>query len=434
MIAVALVDLRRTFGLDFTTASWLIGSYYLASAVGQPVLGRVGDVLGRRRVFLAGLGVVAVASIAAPLAPTFGWLVAARVLQALGTSALFPSGVGIVRATFGPGQARALGVLSVFASVSAGVGPTLGGYLVGWSGWPAIFLVNLPIVAVSAVLAWRSLPRDHGEPGAWARLDQTGAVLFSGGLLGGLWFLMSLSGRPAWAGLAAAVVLGTLFVHRELRMTGPQQAGEPVRPLAPEPFMGVRALGANRRLVAVYGGNAVVNVVFYAVFFGVPSYLQQADGRSPEQAGVIMLPLAALGVLSTPVLARVIERWGARPVLVGGGAALVLACVGLLFVTPSWSGWAMAGLLGVLGVANGATGLSLQVAMYDAAPKGAAGAASGLFQTSRYLGTILATTALAIAFGQVVDTARLHALASGLVVLAGVLTLGAVALGRRRAD
>jgi MFS family permease len=162
LIAVALANIRDDFALSFADAAWLISAYYLASAVGQPVLGRLADLFGRRRLFVSGLLVVAVASALAPLAPTFEWLVVLRVVQALGSSTLFPAGMGIIRAFVTDRQGQALSVLSVFSSVSAGFGPTLGGYLVAWASWPAIFLVNLPFAALALVLALRVLPRDRG--------------------------------------------------------------------------------------------------------------------------------------------------------------------------------------------------------------------------------------------------------------------------------
>ena len=432
MIAVALIDIRHTFGISFATSSWLIASYYLTSAVGQPLLGRVGDIVGRRRVFLAGLVVVAVASSLAPFTRTFGTLLAARVVQALGTSALFPSGIGMVRATHREGQARALGVLSVFASVSAGIGPTVGGYLVAWAGWPGIFTVNLPIVVLSAALAARALPPDPARPPARLtvrRLDLPGVALFAVTGVAGLWWLMSLGRQIQWPGLVVAVAAAAGLVHVERRVgrSSPPQPSTPQVPV--RPFLDLHALVAGRRLLAVYVAYAAVNIVFYAIFFGIPSYLQAVEAHSASTAGLIMLPLAALGIVATPVAARLVDRYGAGPVLAVGVLILTVGCAGLVAVQPAWPTAGLAVLLGLLGLANGATNLALQVAMYDAAPAQEVGAASGLFQTSRYVGTILASTLLSLVFGRGLDAARLHIL--GIVLTAVAASLLAALLVRR---
>lgn len=114
MIAVALSRLQKEFHLTFADASWLISTYYLASAVGQPVMGKLSDAYGRKRIFFFGLSLVAVASMLAPFSPGFWWLIGFRVIQSLGSSALFPAGMGIIRNVITTRQARALGILSLF--------------------------------------------------------------------------------------------------------------------------------------------------------------------------------------------------------------------------------------------------------------------------------------------------------------------------------
>ena len=420
MIAVALVDLGRHFRLGFATASWLISAYYLASAVGQPLSGRLADLYGRRRVFLSGLALVGAASVAAPLAPSFAALVAVRVVQAAGSSALYPAGLGILRAAVRERQASALGVLSIFASVSAGIGPTLGGYLVGWQGWRAIFVVNLPLVAVALTLAARVLPPDPPQPPSRAlrRLDPPGAILFALALVCLLWFLLSLDREVSWWALPLALAAGAAFAGVERR--------------AAEPFLDLRALRANTRLLRVYGQFALVNVVFYSVFFGVPSFLQEAKGLTAEQAGLVMLPIAGAGVVTTPLAARAIERAGPRPVVVAGSLCMAAGVLALLAIDNTTSDGATAALLTLLGVSSGLNNLGLQAAMVAATPREQIGAASGLFQTSRYLGTILSASLLGLAFGQRVDAHRLHLLALVLAVLSMLIVLfTALDRGRR---
>jgi MFS family permease len=136
MIAVALVPLRDDFDVTLATVSWLVSAFYLAAAVGQPLMGRLSDLLGPRRVFCAGWVLVGLTGALAPLAPSFGWLVLARVMQAVGTSAAFPAGLAMIRRSTGAADTAALGALAIAASVSAALGPVLGGVLVSVACWP----------------------------------------------------------------------------------------------------------------------------------------------------------------------------------------------------------------------------------------------------------------------------------------------------------
>jgi MFS family permease len=422
LIAVALIQLAEDFELSFASVSWMISLFYLTSAVAQPVSGRLGDVLGPRRLFLAGLALVGLASAAAPLAPNFGILLAIRAVQALGSSAIYPSGMAIIRRVVVEGRARALAVVSVFSSVVAAVGPSLGGYLVAWQGWEATFLASLPLVAVAMVLGVVVLPADppSAAESTLRRIDLLGIVLFSATLVGTLLFLLSLEGEPAWWALALGTAGAALFLRVETRVA--------------EPFIDLRALRSTPGLAGIYLQYAMVNLVFYAVFFGVPSFLQVAKGLAADEAGLVMLAVAGSGVVSTPVAARLIERVGVRSVLIIGAVFLTAGALGLQLITAQLSNAATAALLAVIGVSVGFTNLGLQSALYDTVPSGNVGAAAGLFQTSRYLGTILSASLLGVLFGDEIDTASLHQLGWCLAAVSAlVLVLDLRAPGGRRA-
>jgi MFS family permease len=299
MIAVALLTLRADFRVSTTTATWLISGFYLAGAIGMPLMGRLADQFGPRRIFSLGLLLVGLTGALAPVAPTFGWLLLIRIVQAFGTAAAYPAGLAIMRARDRRGRAPAgaLGAVSVASSVSAALGPVLGGGLVALAGWPAIFLVNVPVTVVGLVLARRWLPADPGPRvasggaalpwwAAWRTLDLPGVALFSGVLAGVLGFLLSLSARPLWSLLPCAVLAAILLLLRERRVSSP--------------FLDVRLLAANRPLVGVYAQFAAVNLVFYAVFFGLPLWLEEARRFAPDTAGLLLLPVAGVGVLVTP--------------------------------------------------------------------------------------------------------------------------------------
>jgi MFS family permease len=424
MIAVALPALREGFGLSFSAAAWLISAYYLASAVGQPVMGRLSDLYGPRRVFLAGLVVVAAAGALGPLAPTLGWLLAVRVALALGTSTLFPSGMLIIDRVVGSRPARALGVVAMITAVSAAVGPTVGGGLVLLAGWPGIFLVNLPLAALAFVLALRFVPRDPvraaAPAGLVSRLDLPGTAAFAAMVAMLFAFLVSLPTGPLWWALPCGLAAGAAFVAAELR--------------ARAPFIDVRTLRATPSLTMVYGHFVVVNVSFYAVLFGIPVYLQESRGMSAAEAGLALLPLEGLAVLTLPLTARLIDRVSPRAALVVG-ATCATAGSALLLTVGAGTGIAwVAVVLAVFGCSVGFNNLGLQAAMHEASPARMLGTAAGLFMTSRYFGTILSGSLLAIAFAERVGPGELHAVALVLAVLsAGTLALALLAPRSRTA-
>jgi len=428
MIAVALVSLRRDFGVSAAAATWLISGFYLAGAIGYSLMGRLADMFGPRRVLVAGLALVTLTGAVAPLAPSFGWLVSLRVLQAFGTSAPFPAGLAIIRRADPTGRtpANALGALAITASVSAALGPVLGGFLVAAAGWQAVFLVNVPATLAGLALAFAWLPADGPGPelaverggraaavrGSIRRMDLPGVALFSGTLAALLAFLLSLPDGRRWWLLAVAIASGALLASRSLR--------------APEPFLDLRMLASNRALVGVYAQFAAINVVFYAVFFGLPLWLQEARGFHPAQAGLLLLPVAGVGVLATPVAAVLTRRGGPRPSMLIGAVGLTAGSLLLLAVGPTTPLMGLVAVSVVLGVPNGFNNLGLQAALYERAPRGLMGTAGGQFQTARYVGAVLSTALLGAAFGRSAGTADLHLIAWVLAGISAALVVAAL--------
>jgi MFS family permease len=435
MIAVALVLIQSHFRVNVATVSWLLSGFALAAAVAQPVMGRLADLFGPRRIFCTGLLLVGVASVLAPLAPAFGWLIACRMLQAFGTSAAYPAGLAIIRAANPQGQAPAdtLGAISITSSVSVALGPVLGGFLTAHAGWPAIFLVNVPITAVGLLLAWRWLPTDatpsHATPGAspsrvavvraaLRRVDLPGIALFSGMLASLLAFLLSLSRSPLWPLLPAALIAAVLLVLRERSVA--------------EPFLNVRMLAANRPLVGIYAQFAGVNIVFYAVFFSLPLWLEQVRGFESGLAGLLLLPVAGVGILATPVAARLISRCGPGPAIITGACLLTAGSLLLLVCHASTPVSVLLAIGVVLGIPNGFNNLGLQAALYERTPAQHMGAAGGQFQTFRYVGAILSTSLLGLAFGTTVTSHGLHLIAYVLAGISGLLLVASLTTRRRQ--
>ncbi len=413
MISVALVTIGKNFNVGIAAVTWLVSGFYLAAAVGQPLMGRLADMFGPRRIFLVGLALVLAAGVAGTFAPNLGFLIAVRVLQAFGTSAAFPAGIAMMRRISGSGgrpPAAALGVISIAANVSAALGPTLGGSIISFSSWRGLFVANIAIAGVGILLALRYLPAHLSIPEEDRRktggrgglgLDIPGILLFGGTLTSLLVFLLSLSHIPRWIFLAAALLLALGFLVRE-RTT-------------PTPFIDFSMFRGG--LGRVYATYATVNTVFYSMFFGLPLWLEQAGGYSPGVVGLLMLPFAGLGVAATPVAARLVRTRGVRLVLGIGMATMGAGTSILLLLGSGTPVVAILGITVVLGVPNAFNNLGLQAALFEAAPREKIGAASGLFQTFRYVGTFLSSALLGIVFGGKADDSGMHILAAVLVAI-----------------
>ena len=419
-MAVAMVDIREHFHAG-SDASWLISGLYLATAVGSPTAGRLADLFGPRRVFLTSLGLTVVASVAAPLSPTLGWLIAFRVLLGIGTCAAFPAGISLLRQEADrlgmPLPAGALSVMAIGGQVMIAGGPVIGGVLVQYWGWPAIFLVNLPLGVVGLVLALVWLPRGGvrvpGGRSALGRLDLAGAGLFAAVIATLMLFLLSLSGRPWWWLLPVLAVLGAVFVVFELR--------------AAEPFVDVRMLGRNRALTGTYLRTALTYVAFYVMFFGFPMWLESGRGLAPGHVGFVVLPIALTAMVAVAGAGRLLRRTGHWPVLLAGSVLLGLGGVLLTQVNSASAVVVLVAVAAVLGLPNGLNNIGNQTALYRQADAADAGIASGLYRTSQYVGANIAAAVIELCFAGAVGDPGMHRLGAVVAVISAVLVVGAVA-------
>lgn len=381
MAALALPRWAEAFHGTMAEASWTLLVFYLVSAVAQPVMGRLSDSWGRRRIFLGGLGVAALGFLAAMGAPSLGLLVAARGLQAVGTAMVIAVGLAIVRLEVVDGRARALGTVAATLSVAAAVGPSVAGFVLEVGDWPWLFALNLPLVALALGMAVRFLPADRPRPSP--SFDLAGTGLFAVGLpllFGGLSFPTQALGWVA-AG-AGAAVLG-VFLWWE---------GRHPNPLVPVGLY-LRTPGLGR----VNGQFVLANTVFYGVFFGVPIYLRQVAHWPSWEVGAALLALGGGSWLGAPWAGWWADRSGFRRVLRVGGA---LGVVGTL----AWGLWPAVPVLivpslVVLGLSGAFHTVGLQAALLEVSPAEQIGVTTGLFQTARYAGTLLATLSLNFGFG-----------------------------------
>ncbi|MGK5508819.1 MFS transporter [Brevibacillus formosus] len=421
MISVAIARLQNVYSLDFTVVSWIIFSFYIASAIAQPVMGKASDLFGRKKIFLTGLIVSFVASLLAPLSPNFGWLIVFRIVQSIGTSMMVAVGMAIVRIYITEKQATALSVLSIFLSGAAAIGPFIGGVLIHYWDWSAIFLINIPFVVASLLLAWRMIPKDESAASVahnmsfrkWLEfIDATGIVLFAVGLVAllvGLLFAKS-SGHVSWwhimVGGIGLVTLGA-FVRHELKTTSP--------------FIPLRTFAKYPAMTWVNIEFMLVNVLFYSLFFGLPSYLQMVRHVSEFDTGMLMLSLGLCSLIVSPLAGRWIDQSGPRPALLTSAMLMTFGSLWLVTLKQDSHVISVCVALAAFGISNGLNNVGMQAALFKSSPKEIIGVASGLFQTSRYLGTILSSLLIGIVMGDKFS-------AEGLQVLGIILTTIALSL------
>lgn len=420
MIAVALVGIRNDFHAG-PEVNWLVSALYLATAVAAPSMGRLADLLGARRMFLVGMGMVAAGSVLAPFAPNLGTLVACRVLLGLGTGAQYPCGVAIVRSASQRLKARpqtALGALAICAQVTVSLGPTVGGLLVGLFGWQGIFWINLPMVALGTVAALRTIPADPplqeidtGGRSRLSQLDLPGLLLFTTSMTTTMLWLLSLTESPQWFWLAPAALSGIALVWRERR--------------APEPFLDLKLL-TNRGLATTYLRTIFTYTAFYMIFYGLPQWLEEARGYGPTAAGLIVLPIAVIGAISTALATRLERFRGARLTLMIGTGVLALGGILLMLPGTGTPVVVLLGLCAVLGLPNGFNNMGNQTAMYLASPPEQTGASSGLYRTSQYIGANLASALIALVLGQQADAQGLHNMGLIIAGISGVLLIAVI--------
>ncbi|MFF4685396.1 MFS transporter [Streptomyces sp. NPDC001307] len=416
MIAVALVPIGVAFGAPPAETAWLVSALYLATAVGQPVVGRLVDMYGPRRLYLAGTALVGVAGLLGALAPSLGALVAARVLLGFGTSAAYPAAMRLTRSEAErTGQDSPAGVLAALAVANqtvAVVGPALGGLLIGLGGWRAVFTVNVPLSAVCLVLGSLRLPRSETRRRA---VDLPGMALFALLLVALMLFLMHPRADrwylPVLSALAAAG-----FALRELRV--------------PDPFIDLRVLGGNGPQLATYLRQLLAYTTSYAFMYGYTQWLEQGRGLSASTAGLVLLPQSAAALVVSALSGR---REAVRGKLLVGSVLQVAGCALMLLVSAGSPLWLLFTVGAVLGIPQGLLGLATQNALYrQAAPERIASAA-GLLRTFGYLGALAASAATAAFYPHRADTPGLHGLTLFMLACSALLlatTLPDRSLGR----
>jgi MFS family permease len=418
IIATALVPIADAMHTSVGHASVLVSSLYLACVVAQPTAGKLSEVFGPRRVFVAGILLVLAGGIVGGVGQNLTTLVVARVLIGIGTSAGYPSAMVLVRrraaaAGLAEPPGNVLGGLAIAGMATLAIGPPVGGLLVGFFSWRAAFLVNIPVTLAALAMAVWWLPRDR--PAARgsarevaARVDVAGIAGFGGAMTALLVFLMSLA-DPDWPALAVAVVLAAALVWWELR--------------AATPFFDVRGLASNGALVRTYVRTGLIQLGAYTVLYGITQWLEAGPGYSAEVAGLILVPMGALSALvSWPIARRNLVR---GPIMTAALCMLV-ASVGMLFLSGPGPVILAVGVTLLFGIVSGTSAVGNQTALYAQAPPESIGTASGLFRTFSYTGSIASATITGLIFHRTVTDAGLHTIAVILVAVGAVVLLMSV--------
>ncbi|WP_432085506.1 MFS transporter [Streptomyces sp. bgisy095] len=430
IVNVALPQIRAGAGLSDEGTTWVVNAYGLAFGALLLAGGRAADLLGRRRVLVAGLAVFATASLAAGLATSASVLIAARAVQGLGAAAVAPAALALTMDLFppGPGRGRALAVWGAVSGAGGAGGVLLGGLLTQAWGWPWIFHAvalgtALVLAAATALVPRTAEPKDERADG---RFDLLGTVAVTLALTGLVWGLTSARGT-GWTdarvlgALLGAVALLMVFVAVELRRPNA---------LVPPRLFAMGRVAAGNLLMALLGS------VWIALFFFLPLYQQQVLGSTPLATGAGQLPLAVAGMLGSALAPRLSRRVG---VTAGATTSLLTAAAGLLWMSRIGAdGSYTADVLGpsvLIGAGLSGAFVQLTALAVEGVPRHDVGLAGGLVNTARQVGGSIGLAVLTTLAGSV--TARtsshqppLEALTAGyraaFMVSAAVLTATAL--------
>jgi EmrB/QacA subfamily drug resistance transporter len=388
VVIAALPNIESSLHFSPTSLSWVQSAYTLTFG-GLLLLGaRAGDILGRRRMLVAGIVLFTLASLAGGLAPSAAWLLGARAVQGVGAAIAAPSTLALLTTTFREGRerTRAIAYYSAVAGGGGSVGLVLGGILTDWISWRWGLFVNVPIGLAIVLLAPRFLPETERRSG---RFDVTGALTSTIGMTA-LVYGFVRAASDGWldpytlASFAAGALLLAAFVVTERR------AEQPITPLH---------LFASRQRSGAYIARVLVTGGMFSSFFFMTQYLQGVDGYSALQAGLAFLPMTAVMFAMGRVVPSLVRRFGNTPVLIAG---LTLAVIGLGWLSRLTAGTGyfphIAVPLAILGIGIGIAFAPLTTAGIAGVAPGDAGAASGLLNVSQQLGGSLGLAILITLF------------------------------------
>jgi EmrB/QacA subfamily drug resistance transporter len=408
IVAIANPAIQKDLGATLSDVQWITNGYLLALAVALVTAGKLGDRFGHRQTFLIGIAGFAAASAAIGFSSSIGLVVAFRVLQGVFGALLMPAALGLLRATFPAEKLNmAIGIWGMVIGASTAGGPIVGGLLVENVSWQSVFFINVPVGVVALVLGLLIL-KDHRAENAPRSFDIPGILLLSAamGLL--VWSLIKAGDSWGWGGgktwicLVGAILLFVVFAVWETKVK------EPLIPL--QMF----------RSVPLSAGVVLMLLMAFAFMGGlffVTFYLQGVKGLGPVDAGLRLLPLTGMMIVSSPLAGALITKFGPRVPLVGGMVCTAAAMFGMLSLTPGTGTLPMSLWFGLLGLGLAPVMVGATEVIVGNAPLELSGVAGGLQQAAMQVGGALGTAVLgAVMSSKVADSFAVNWKAAGIPV------------------
>jgi EmrB/QacA subfamily drug resistance transporter len=420
IVNIAIPHIQTYYQTSFSNIEWVMNAYILAFAVLLVTLGRFGDLWGRRKLFVSGMAIFTVGSLACGLAPSISLLIAFRALQGVGGAAMMPATLSIIAAVFPPGKrGAAMGVWGGVSGLATAIGPTLGGIIVQYAAWPAaadswrwIFLVNIPIGVIGVILAVRIVPESK-NPTAVETLDLPGVGLVSAALFC-LTFALVEGQNYGWSSatilglFATAVVAFVLFYRREQRVS--------------QPLIDF-SLFRNSNFAAGNGAGFLLSAAMMGAFFMIPIFLQSVLGYSAIKAGLVMAPMSVVIIFAAPLAGSLSDRLGSKWIVALG---MFLLAAGLAWmagllpgtgkISPETSPADLVVPFVVSGIGIGLAIAPVTSAVMATAPRDRVGNASGVLSTTRQVGSLMGIAVL----GAVLQNRVTAAITEGVQAVAAI--------------
>lgn len=377
IVNIALPDIATHLHVSLTAVTWVADAYLLASATLLLSMGRLGDTWGLRNLYVWGLLIFGAGSLACALSTTLGWLIASRVLQAVGAAMLFAAGPAIVARTFPPEKrGAALGIVSLAVAAGLTAGPALGGVLVGTFGWPSIFIINVPLSVIAAAIAWFTLSEDESVGESF---DILGAVLAGGALLSLLGALTEVQtygplSIEILGALAVSVCLGVTFIWWEGK--------------AMQPMVDLR-LFRSERFSAGLAAALLAYMALFSITFTMPFYMLRARGMKETAAGLVLTLLPLAMALLAPYAGRLSDRIGSRGLSTVGMLILAFTLGAMSMLTQTSTLWFVGGCLFLAGAALAIFQTPNTSSVLSATPRARAGVGSAFIAEARNVGMAL---------------------------------------------
>lgn len=393
VVNVALAAIQKGLNASHADIQWVLSGYALAFGVILVSAGRAGDLMGRGGLFIVGVIVFTVASIAAGLAPDANWLNGARFLQGIGAGLVNPQGIGMIQQYFkGPERGRAFGLLGTSVGISVAIGPALSGLLIQLGGedlgWRLTFLINVPIGILTLVLAYKWFPRPlihrpkiQSRGGGLSSLDPIGALLLGLGVLA-LLFPFVESGRSAWLWLLFPLSFGLMYLWILWERFYTRKGFSPMVDLS---IFKISSFSNGLTIMALYFLGMT------SVWVLIPLFVQLGVGFTAFEAGLIGIPSALCSAYASNWAGKRLHRFGRAMVIAGQVIALcgIFACV-LIILLHQYFGvniWWLLLALGIFGIGQGTTISPNQALTLAEVPLAYAGSSGALMQTGQRIGT-----------------------------------------------